>query len=930
MVAFHSISNAILIRPFQSKHDAHRIAAYKDIYDRLAAVNAAPALHIMDNEASVALKAAITANGCTYQLVPPNVHRRNAAERAIRTFKDHFLSILAGAAPNFPADRWDLLLPHAELTLNLLRSSNTQPTQSAWETLFGRFNFDATPMGPAGCRVLIHNKPGQRRSWDFRSRDGFYIGPTLHHYRCYKVLGKESGAVAISDAIKFRHHYLPEPSISIEDKIIHALNAINHTVAKTSNTSADDQLAAIEALREILQTYRPQHTTTAVAPPVPLPPAQPPGVRTPPGVQSPPRTRLPEHPHAPPEWTVVQTRRQSMQQHEQPPRPDQHPVAMRTRSHTTNVFALLAHYDDDDSDKPSGHQNTNLALPVLDADTGTMLEHRQLRKHPAYKAVWDRSYANELGRLCQGIGKAPNQPHPTQPTTKRIDGTNTFRPIHYADIPSNRRTDVTYTRVVCDIRPQKSDPHRTRITIGGNRICYPGDTGTKTGSLELCKLLFNSVISTANAKFASFDLANFYLGTPLDRPEYVRIQLSVIPQEFIDEYNLTNYTHNGWIYFEISKGVYGLKQAGKLANDLLTTRLAASGYYQCETTPGLWRHTWRPIVFVLIVDDFGIQYVGKRHADHLLTALQTDYTVTTDWNGTKFAGIDLAWDYTKRTCRLTMNSYIADLLLRYNHKPSQRGQHAPHAHRAIVYGANEQYIPEPDTSPLLNDIEVKRVQAVVGSLLYYARAVDNKLLATLSTISAQQAKATQNTTAAVDQLLDYVATYPADGTTYRASGMVLAAHSDASFLTETGSRSRAGAHIYLTENDPIPRQNGPVHTMSQIIKFVMASAAEAELGALYLTARQMVPLRAALEEMGWKQPPSPVQTDNNTASGFVNDTIIQRRIKMIWMRIHWLRCRAAQAQFRFYWDKGTNNMADYHTKHHPPAYHIAHRATHAG
>jgi hypothetical protein len=110
----------------------------------------------MDNEASAASQRAITTNNCNFQLVPPHVHRRNAAERAICTFKDHFLAILAGTEPTFPANRWDLLLPHAELTLNLLRPSTT--TTSAWHALFGVFNFDATPIGPAGSRVLIHNK----------------------------------------------------------------------------------------------------------------------------------------------------------------------------------------------------------------------------------------------------------------------------------------------------------------------------------------------------------------------------------------------------------------------------------------------------------------------------------------------------------------------------------------------------------------------------------------------------------------------------------------------------------------------------------------------------------------------------------------------------------------------------------------------------
>ena len=166
-----------------------------------------------------------------------------------------------------------------------------------------------------------------------------------------------------------------------------------------------------------------------------------------------------------------------------------------------------------------------LALPVIDATTGNTLEHRQLCHHPKYKTVWDTSYANELGRLCQGIGTKPNDP-----TKQRVAGTNTFRPIKFHDIPTNQRHDVTYTRVVCEVHPQKEDPNCMRITIGGNCICYPGDCGTKTGSLELTKMMFNSVLSRRNVRFACFDIKNFYLGTPLDRPEFVKIRLADIPQ----------------------------------------------------------------------------------------------------------------------------------------------------------------------------------------------------------------------------------------------------------------------------------------------------------------------------------------------------------------------------------------------------------------
>ena len=136
-----------------------------------------------------------------------------------------------------------------------------------------------------------------------------------------------------------------------------------------------------------------------------------------------------------------------------------------------------------------------------------------------------------------------------------------------------------------------------------------GDTGTKTGSLEVVKLLINRVTSHPGAKFACFNIKNFYLGTPLDRPEYVWIKLTDIPRELIDEYNLNAYVHDEWIYFEITKAIYGLEQAGKLANDLLTDHLGEHGYFQTTTTPGLWRHKRCPIMFILIVNDFGIEFV---------------------------------------------------------------------------------------------------------------------------------------------------------------------------------------------------------------------------------------------------------------------------------------------------------------------------------
>ena len=92
-------------------------------------------------------------------------------------------------------------------------------------------------------------------------------------------------------------------------------------------------------------------------------------------------------------------------------------------------------------------------------------------------------------------------------------------------------------------------------------------------------------------------------------------------------------------------------------------------------------------MFILIVDNFGIEFCKQRHTDHLLSALQADYNVTTDWSGSKFAGINLKWDYTKRTCRLTMPGTIPEICIKFNHSSPAKPQHAPHKHREIVYGA---------------------------------------------------------------------------------------------------------------------------------------------------------------------------------------------------------------------------------------------------
>ena len=545
---------------------------------------------------------------------------------------------------------------------------------------------------------------------------------------------------------------------------------------------------------------------------------------------------------------------------------------------------------------------------VLDEESGKVLEYRNLRKHPRYSEDWSISSANEFGRLAQGVGG-------------RIKGTDTIKFISKDNIPEERFKDVTYGKFVCEVKQNKAETNRTRLTVGGNRINYPFDVGTPTVDLVLVKILLNSVISTPGAKFMTADVKNFYLNTPLKRYKYMKLRMSDVPEEVILEYNLEEKaTSDGFIYIEIRKGMYGLPQAGSLAQALLEKRLEKHDYFQSKIIPGLWSHKTRPIAFSLVVDDFGIKYCGREHADHLLAVLREHYEVTVDDNGSKYIGLTLDWDYATREVHISMPGYVKKALQKFQHTP-RRIQNSPYPFTEPIYGAKVQYAEDDDQSPELSKDDIKIIQKVTGTFLYYARAVDPTMLVALSAIASQQAKPTERTMDLVKHFLDYCASQEDAVITYRASEMVLAAHSDAGYLNEPKARSRAGGHFFLSSDTKFPPNNGAVLNIAQIIKAVMSSAAEAELGALYINAREAVYMRQILLELGHKQPRTPIQTDNSTADGVVNHKIQPKRTKAMDMQFHWLRDRECQDQLRIYWQPGPTNMGDYYTKHHPTKHH---------
>lgn len=271
-----------------------------------------------------------------------------------------------------------------------------------------------------------------------------------------------------------------------------------------------------------------------------------------------------------------------------------------------------------------------------------------------------------------------------------------------------------------------------------------------------------------------------------------------------------------------------------------------------------------------------------------------------------------------------MPSYVSKQLQKYDHQSPSCPQDSPFPAPPTRYGRDAQKPTPIDTSEPCTKAEQKFVQRVTGSFLYYGRAVDATILTSLSSLASQQSNPTKKTLQQTHHFLDYMASHPNAVIRYTKSNMILNIHSDASYMTEPKARSRIAGHYFLASlpkpSQPIPL-NGSIHTLCSILKHVAASAAEAELGALFTNARQGKIMRLALEEMGHPQPPTPIHTDNSTAAGISNSTVKRQRSRAMDMRYFWIVDQVDQNNFDVQWHPGQENLADYATKHHSAATH---------
>jgi hypothetical protein len=215
----------------------------------------------------------------------------------------------------------------------------------------------------------------------------------------------------------------------------------------------------------------------------------------------------------------------------------------------------------------------------------------------------------------------------------------------------------------------------------------------------------------------------------------MRFHISMIPQEIIDEYDLTDIMEaDGWCYVEIHKAMYGLKESRCIANQELKVILAKQGYIPSKFTPGLFTHKTQKIVVSLVVeDDFSVRYEKKEDMDHLVKTLGDRYPIKVDLKAEfYFLGITIKCDYENRTATLSMPGYVKEALLEFQHEGTHEVKfNSLSPYTPPVYGKKLQMAKVDETNPI-NKKETKLLQQVCGKFSYYARAVDTTLLHALN------------------------------------------------------------------------------------------------------------------------------------------------------------------------------------------------------
>lgn len=536
LVAYNWDANSILVEPLKNKEAQTITNAWEKINKRFSTTGMAPNHWILDNEKSKILMEAFSQNKVTHKFVSSHSHRANKAERAIQTFKNHFKSGLASVNPDFPSSQWDRLLPQAEMTLNMLRRSRINCNISAYMYQFGNFNWNKTPLAPPGTKVVAHDPPNTRGTWDLNGTVGWYVGPAMEHYRCVDIYFPKTKSVRHCQSVDFFPHAIDFPEVKLEDFLKQTASDLVEMLANPPSTTAlslETGSAVKNAFLKISNALKlPSHqmpqfsenpnTSPRVeeevfAQDVAAPRVEPKETRHEPDLEPTPSIaqrvknrrkkkvsfNLKNNKYHEPS-TCVQTKilnaisylKNKYCTEQQHTEPIVLPSIISYKQRAAQALAINEYI------RTAYSQENECIYHVYDT-SGNKIKIEELingtkNMHGEDKQVWNDGLSNEIGQITQGNDAG-------------VTYQDCCEFIYHHEVPTHKK--VTYAYFIADYRPLKPEPYRLQLVVGGDKLTTTKDVGSPSTNILDTKILANSVISDAHkgARFMTLDIKDFFL-----------------------------------------------------------------------------------------------------------------------------------------------------------------------------------------------------------------------------------------------------------------------------------------------------------------------------------------------------------------------------------------------------------------------------------
>ena len=944
----------------------------------------------LDNETSALLEQFLNIEAkVKHEFISTGSHRANKAERAIQSWKNHFVAGIASVDKDFPMYRWADLNEQCEITLNVLRSFTDNDTISAYEGIYGhKYDFLSHPIAPPDTKAIVYEPADKRPSWYPHGIAGFYLGPALKHYRSVRCYIPSTEAIRISDQCDFFPSKFKFPGASIEEILLNSINKLQISIDNNENLATIQpvldqvKLATVNFSKNIVPTgpKAPDGLTEdeieALNPPLilPFPP-----ITTP---LPTPLTDI-EVENSSEEKRVIDDDTQRIDRNiqstntnyhhlrtEKSTRPKKDGYRALTSKELKNMYTrecknkIGQHF----FDKETKEEFVVDSICMKDITSGKFSKTLFYRYYLVSELLKPTAVRNYEYTPCSEISKdktltwvrrgssalalsirsstpkdesrALNLTKQGRPlkykTALELDRVlwtkcseeewnrlleNTLHPIWSSEIPQG--TKVAYYNQQVKEKEVLIDgvsyvDARVRGTIGGDKLGFEGATTANTADYVIFKNIISATLHDVkyvnpDTRFINTDMVDFYLASPMEEAAYMMVLLKDIPMSIVNDYDLTKRARHGKVYFKVLLTMYGHPASGRLSNKLFFKTIESAGYYEDPIIPAIIRHVSLPTVGGLVVDDCGLKVRCKDDALHFINAVEKVWKVKVNWDGDKFLGLNIKWNYDpdNPTAKISNDTAIPDSQKRFYPGQKLKGCETPAIYNHYNYKGHvdEAKAPEPTYVPE----ETEFVQQFTGTYSHVARTVRYDLVTAVNNIAESQSKPTSQTLKDIDKLANYTFRYPDAYLLFKATDMILKIHYDSSLKPH--ARHKAGVVLYLSDKNAAPENIGNItEVVSKKPINEVASIAEGEYCTQFIAGQIAIHHRNILEAIGYSQPPTMFYGDNTTAIGIANDSVKPKKSKAFDKSYHWFRGQVRQGIFISKHISSELNVADYFTK----------------